>query len=123
MSADAVGVMKRWYYPVAVVVFVTTFALTAATINAVYPTTQSKMEVKTVHRIVYFECGKHKYRVGDNGVKAIGFEKDKPGVWIIEYENGNRTVVVPTETIVLTEEEQNIVVPQIVMADGTVKAE
>ena len=115
--------MKNWYYPVAVVVFVATFALTAATINAVYPTNQSKMEVKTVHRIVYFECGKHKFRVGDNGVKAIGIGKEQPGMWIIEYENGNRTVVIPAETIVVTEEEQNIVVPKIVMADGTAKAE
>jgi hypothetical protein len=81
------------------------------------------MEVKTVHRIVYFECGKHKFRVGENGVKAIGIGKEQPGMWIIEYEDGKRTVVIPAETIVVTEEEQQIVVPKIVMADGTGKAE
>lgn len=72
-----------------------------------------------MHRIVYFECGKHKFRVGENGVKQIGTPEKAPNVFIIEYENGDRNIVIPTETVLVKEEAQNIIVPEIVLADGS----
>jgi hypothetical protein len=80
-------------------------------------------EVKTVHKIVYIECGKHKFRVGENGVRQIGIQKDTPGLWIIEYESGNRTMLFPTETVLVVEEEQHIIVPDVVASNGTLEAQ
>lgn len=72
-----------------------------------------------MHRIVYFECGKYKFRVGENNVKTIGTPKEQPGLWVIEFNDGRRSIVLPTETVLITEEEHNIVVPEIIMADGS----
>jgi hypothetical protein len=84
---------------------------------------QTGQEVKTVHKIVYIECGKHKFRVGENGVRQIGIPKDTPGLWIIEYESGNRTMLFPTETVLVVEEEQHIIVPDVVASNGTLETQ
>jgi hypothetical protein len=91
----------------------------AAAIQAENKVQQATNRSKTVHRIVYFACGKYKFRVGDNGVKQIGIPKEAPNLWIIEYENGDRNMVFPSETVLVKEEMQNIIVPEIVLADGS----
>ena len=68
-----------------------------------------------MHRIVYFECGKYKYRIGENGVKEIRVAKDPSFLGIIEYDDGSVITVIPTETVIVREEEQHIVVPDITL--------
>ena len=68
-----------------------------------------------MHRIVYFECGKYKYRVGENKVKQIHTEEKTPGLWVITFDDGSFSTVAPTETFLLHFEKQNIIVPDVVV--------
>ena len=67
------------------------------------------------YRIVYVECGKHKFNLSDPGVKSIGMAEN--GIFVVEHNDGSRHSMFPQETLLVKEEKVNIVVPELVLAE------
>jgi hypothetical protein len=64
-------------------------------------------------RILYLEVGKHKWRLGENGVKMIEVQPPLAG---IEFDDGNAvSLYCGTEVMLWKHEEKKIVVPELVV--------
>jgi len=69
-----------------------------------------------MRKILYVECGKHKFNTSDPGVTSIG-SGDEPLRFFIEHADGTQHVLFPSETFIvkLDKDTPDIVVPEIIL--------
>ena len=69
------------------------------------------------YKTVYLECGKYKFRVGEDDVVEIGLSAEQPGMWVIKKGSGDIAILAPNDTFLALQQEQNIVVPSVSLSD------
>ena len=67
-----------------------------------------------MRKILYIECGKHKFNTSDPGVESIGSSTEPQLMFHIAHKDGTTHTLVPADTILIkfTEEIPDIVVPE-----------
>ena len=74
-----------------------------------------------MRKILYVECGKHKFNLSDPGVESIGSTDAPQLMFFVQHKDGTTHTLIPSDTVLIrfSEDLPEIIVPEPIIAKAS----